>query len=115
MYNDDDLLEAIRADLRQRIHEAGLRPTAREVGMSATGLRALVDGSNPYIKTWNAILEWHALHRARPPALDARTAHNMLLTLTRHLPAERRYPLIRDIEALLRLGGAAPPEPGAAS
>ena len=97
----EELLE-IRDALRERIEEAGLRGTAREAGISATALRAIVDGaSRPYRQTWERLLEWHVANQDSPPPPHRREVRRMLLSMTRHLPPERRHPLIERMESLL--------------
>ena len=47
--------------LQARIVQVGLRPTARELGMSASGLAKLLDGdSEPRLRTVGKVLQWHA-------------------------------------------------------
>lgn len=57
------MIEQLRDAVGFRIEETGLRPTAREIGMSATGLAKFVNGSEPQMQTLHKLRKWHS---ARP-------------------------------------------------
>ena len=104
MNDKEAKLDVIRAALHQRIEETGLRATAREVGMSPTGLRQMVEGATPYKKTLDRITTWYALWRKDPPPVDPTTRHTMLVDLTRHLPKHLRESAIAEILRILDSG-----------
>ena len=98
----DPDLETIRAALKERIGEIGLRGTAREIGMSATGLRDVVDGvSRPYSLTWGRLVEWYVDLQDNPPPPGRREVRRALLSITRHLPRDERHQLIGQMEEML--------------
>lgn len=110
---DDQLLQEIRAALQARIHEIGLRATAREIGISPTAAQDLAFREvRPYTQTRELLGAWMAAWRDAPPPPDARETRRALFTLTRDLPPERRNEVIERIEAILaRVRGRAPDPP----
>jgi len=78
----DELLPVIRNLLQARVNDTSLRHTAREVGMSYTGLGELIErGRAPYGKTVKKLLKWYAEHAAHAaPDPQARDAGVELLT-----------------------------------
>jgi len=90
-------LEAIRAALRESIRTRGLRPVAREVGMSPSGLMRSLAGTRPYGPTRLKLSEWYC----RDDAGDRRTARDVLIDqLVERLPLRLRNQArqkIRDI------------------
>ena len=113
---DDPFLQEVRAALQARIHEIGLRATAREVGISPTAAQDLAFREvRPYRQTRELLRAWLAAWSDAPPAPDARETRRALLTLTRDLPPERRNEVIARIEGILervrgRLADEAPPD-----
>lgn len=85
--------------LRDRVAVMGLRFVAREVGMSPTGVRKVLNGSNPYQTTSTKLEQWAARHRAgqydtaRDAALEA---------LLQGMPYSRRDRAREQIAAILR-------------
>jgi len=77
-----ELLPVIRGLLQARVYQTSLRATAREVGMSYTGLSELIEmGRAPYGKTVQKLLKWYAEHAAHAaPDPQARDAGVELLT-----------------------------------
>ncbi|HEU0054644.1 MAG TPA: hypothetical protein VFQ39_15765 [Longimicrobium sp.] len=100
---DAERIREMREALRARIGEAGLRRTAREVGMSPTAIASFVAGrSRPYRRTWGLLAAWRAGLEERPPALEPLETRRVLLDLTRHLPHERRFEVVLEMEKMLR-------------
>jgi len=100
---NQDMVDEIRRALSARIEEVGLRATAREVGLSPTATKAIAeDRTEPYRKTLDRLLQWHAAHETSPPPPTNEELRRALLSVTRHLPAETRHPLIQRMETLLR-------------
>lgn len=54
------------------VENTSLRSVATEIGMSPTGLKKFLNGTNPYGPTLHKLRRWHAerLATARPPTLD---------------------------------------------
>jgi hypothetical protein len=79
-----ELLPVIRERLQARVYQTSLRATAREVGMSSTGLSDLIErGRTPYGKTVQKLLEWYAANGAdAAPDPRARDVGVELLTRT---------------------------------
>jgi len=98
-----DEVDEIRRALRERIEKVGLRATAREVGLSPTATKSIADDrAEPYRKTLERLRQWHADNETSPPSPTDEELRRTLLSITRHLPAETRHPLIQRMETLLR-------------
>jgi hypothetical protein len=98
-----DEVDEIRRALSERIEKVGLRATAREVGLSPTATKAIAENrAEPYRKTLERLRQWHADQETSPPPPTDEELRRALLSITRHLPAETRHPLIQRMEALLR-------------
>src|SRR4028118_2013034 len=97
MSHEKSKLDMIRGALRQRIAETSLRATARELGMSPTGLQQMIEGASPYKKTVDRITAWYAAWKKDPPPVDPATRHVMLVELTRHLPRDRREATMAEV------------------
>jgi hypothetical protein len=61
---------SIRAALRESVEVHSLRGTARELSMSPTGLRGVIDGNMPYVKTLRRARAWYATWLFRHGATD---------------------------------------------
>jgi hypothetical protein len=86
-----DPLPLIKKALGARIAATSLRATAREVGLSATGLHGLVyQDVIPYVKTRQKIAHWFAKYSASTPEEDGRLVGVELLTRRIHDPALRQ-------------------------
>ena len=105
-----EFLPLIRRKLQARIYETSLRATAREVGMSSTGLSDMIEkGTAPYGKTVQKLLAWYTRHGVGgAPEWEAREVGVELLTrnLSPKALRERAARVIRRIaeapgEALL--------------
>ena len=89
------ILDALRA----RVAVMGLRAVAREVGMSPSGLRKVLDGGGPFGPTREKLRTWHQRHLAG----DYRTAQDVAMeTLLRDVPRDHRARVEEQIRALLR-------------
>ncbi|HEX8695739.1 MAG TPA: hypothetical protein VF746_25210 [Longimicrobium sp.] len=60
---ESDELQQIREALATTEQRTSLRSLAREVGMSPTGLRGVIDGAEPYAKTWDKLRLWYSLRQ----------------------------------------------------
>jgi hypothetical protein len=90
----------VREALSRSVDTHGLRYTARELGMSPTGLRGLIDGTAPYGKTVRKARGWFAGFLQREGQLDEAEAL-ALQVLTSALPAERRDEVAKEIRDIV--------------
>lgn len=89
-------VEALRAAAAARVQVTGLRGTANEIGMSASGLLKFLAGAQPYKPTLGRLRAWHGDDDAQRER-DRVIAHFLGL-----LPAQRRTsaePLLRALVA----------------
>ena len=93
--------EVLRDALKRRVDETGLRATAREVGLSPTGLKGVLNGSALYPRTRVAVREWLAALEAGNPPIGAAEKREMLQALTRHLPPGRQETMMERIERMI--------------
>lgn len=109
-------LRRIREALELRVEQTSLRSTAREVGLSPSGLRKFLDGANPYSPTELKLQRWY-VRETRPDygsALTAAGAENALRILTQDIPSSRRDEVVERIHRVLleeyEQEGRRPPE-----
>lgn len=97
----DPDLEAVRAMLRERVGNQGLKLVAGEVEMSASGLRQFLGGTRPVRATRRKVLAW----RRRYVDGDPRTEDEVLVDeLLAARPKALRPELRRRMLALLADG-----------
>lgn len=93
-------LPRLREAVRGRVADAGLRPVAREVGITHRGLELFLDGAKPQPKTLAKLLRWYGEHLAAqegPPISES----DALLVLLRPLPpGARPHARVRTLEFL---------------
>ena len=82
-------IATIRGALDRSVEMYGLRSTAREVAMSPTGLRGLIDGREAYSQTFRKLRAWHAVWQARHGRLDD-ADEVALRVLLEAVPTDRR-------------------------
>lgn len=98
----DPELEPVRAALRERIEEAGLRPTAREVGMSPYALQNIAHGrTRPSSSTLGQLAEWYVRIRRNPPPPSRRQILQTLRSLAHHLPEDDRNRVVNQMAGVL--------------
>jgi hypothetical protein len=93
-------LDRIRSALDESTQVHGLRVTAKQLSMSPSGLRNLIDGARPYGKTVRRVQAWYAQwsqHHGSPDIAD-RVAIGVLVAT---VPAERRQAAIEKLEAVI--------------
>jgi hypothetical protein len=75
-------IDYLRGLLAERVEATSLRRVAREVGMSATGLKKFLLGTAPYSPTLRRLRKWYLHHDAVPTRMlvrdDARIALDVL-------------------------------------
>jgi hypothetical protein len=108
-------LAVLRARLAARLETASLRQVARDVGMTPSGLRHVLDGGRPQSATRRKLEAWYVRERElSPEAPDAETLRAALRLLVRELPAAERPDALRRLiqleKTLHREAGRRPPE-----
>lgn len=84
-------LATLRDALAAAVQDRSLRAVARELEMSPTGLRGLLDGADPYNKTWSKIRLWYARHAGGDGSPVApRSALALLQMALRDIPLQHR-------------------------
>lgn len=79
---------ALREAARHAIEMSSLRATAREIGMSAPGLKHFVGGGTPFERTTRKLRIWH--ERGLGGAASPELADEILDLLLGSLPADER-------------------------
>jgi hypothetical protein len=86
-------LSEIRQALADAVEQGSLRSVAREIGMSPTGLRGFIDGTEPYGKSIRKVRKWYTAYQGRTGGdLPAETVAFLVRTLVRRLPGTERAP-----------------------
>ena len=103
-------ITVLRETARLRVQAGSLRRTAREIGLSPTGLQGFLDGSEPYAPTMQKLLEWYVQEETRRAIqLSPESADAALALLVRHIPEPRRARAVRHLlRTLASEGGPAP-------
>jgi hypothetical protein len=74
-----------------RVEHTSLRGTAREIGMSPTGLKKFLLGTTPYSPTVRRLRRWYLQHAALPTGeVGVHDASAALQVLTHDLPPQAR-------------------------
>lgn len=97
------LIRRMRQAVAARAETTSLRATAREVGMSPTGLKKFVGGTAPYTKTVHRLRSWYLQHAVTSKEeLSAEDALAAFGVLVHGLPpgAARALAIERMIEGL---------------
>ena len=98
----------IRAALRQQIAETTLRGTARDLGMSPTGLRSFADGRDAFDSTLRRARTWYA-RWALEHGREAVAEENALEVLFGPLPESRRDVAIATCRTVIETFRVVPP------
>lgn len=101
---EESVVLAVAVELaRLRVDETSLRHVAREIGMSPTGLRGLLDGADPYGKTKEKMRAWYVRMRGLS-GVSPEVAENTILALLRSIPDPHRVAseLLDFVEGLHR-------------
>lgn len=84
-------IERLRAAVSSRVAVTSLRAVAREIGMSAPGLNAFLDGGHPRSATRRKLATWFIqFGAARTQGIDVDAAGTALSLLLDDLPPESR-------------------------
>ena len=77
----------IREAVQARVAATSLRKVAREVGMSPTGLKKFIDGTDPYSATVHRLRVWYVRYGTQHAAeIQTPDASAALAVLTHELP-----------------------------
>jgi methylphosphotriester-DNA--protein-cysteine methyltransferase len=101
-------VDEIRAALRQQIAETTLRGTARDLGMSPTGLRSFADGRDAFDSTLRRARAWYArwaLEHGQAAVAD----ENALEVLFGPLPESSRDVAIASCRRVIEALRSVPP------
>lgn len=108
--NDTSLVERVRTAAREAVALQGLRPVARDTGLSPSGLQKFLDGSTPYAPTWVKLQRWYSSGALSPEEIRAEAALSLLVD---GLPRERkpviRTRLLQFLREAYRVSGVAAP------
>src|SRR6476661_8499936 len=82
----------IREVASARVQATSLRRVAREIGMSPTGLRKFLDGTEPYTPTLHRLRVWYVRYAATPADEVAKEEASAALAVLTHdlSPTPRR-------------------------
>ncbi len=105
-----DELNVLRNALRQRVELTSLRATARELGMSPTGLHGFIEGTEPYVKTLRRARVWLAERVQGEGDQDLADARAIEILVSPLAPDRRDYgrEWLAQAVARLREGHAVP-------
>jgi hypothetical protein len=107
-------MEVVRQALRAAVERDGLRPVARAVGMTPTGLsKALETSLSPRSSTQTKMRDWYVRHGRAigPSTYSARIALEMMLEgLPEPHRADGIAQMLQLIERIYRNSGVHPPE-----
>lgn len=106
-------VESLRRAVALAVKANSLRAVARQVGMSAMGLRHFIDGRNPYSATLRKLTAWHVKHAALLESFSPATARSALDVLLEAMPESERdsaaLGLLHRLDAIHREKGVPPP------
>src|SRR5690606_24964255 len=95
-------IELLREAARTRAQETSLRETAAEIGLSWSGLRTFLAGTNPHLTTRRKLATWFDVRRDAPSGrLRRAAAQTALSLLVTELPAEVQPELTEGILAVI--------------
>ena len=60
-------VDLLRGAVRRAVEASSQRKVARQIGMSAPGLRAFLDGARPLRPTWRKLHAWYFRHGVHTP------------------------------------------------
>ncbi|HEX2094438.1 MAG TPA: hypothetical protein VHG28_18685 [Longimicrobiaceae bacterium] len=100
---------AIRRALADAVERTGLRPVARDVGITHPALLSIMEGTEPRPSTTRKLVEWFLRYDAAGGGdVDVETVRAALSLMLRHVPEERQADARRElVEALERISKAA--------
>lgn len=105
-------VDVLREAAKRRVDETSLRIAAGEIGVSYSGLRTFLKGTEPYAPTLAKLRAWYA-QTVEGRAMTPERARAMLAALVEPLPPERREEAVRElvtrlVESYRKSGADAP-------
>lgn len=94
-------VSVLREGAQRRVDETSLRTAAAEIGVSYSGLRTFLKGTEPYAPTLAKLRAWYA-QTVEGRAMTPERARAMLAALVEGMPPERRPEVLREIIEALR-------------
>ncbi|HEX5872393.1 MAG TPA: hypothetical protein VFY65_18315 [Longimicrobium sp.] len=95
-------LDAIRDATARAVASTSLRSVARDMGMTAMGLRAFLHGGDPRAATLRKLNEWYVREAARTREVSAETVEAALIILLDFFPEDKAGELRRRLLDVLR-------------
>ena len=98
------LIPLMREAAMERVERTSLRAAAREIGMSPTGLKKVLDGNMPYTKTVHRLRRWYLQHAGDArEELSEDEAHAALSVLVHDLPpGTRAYTVASMVDCVVQ-------------
>jgi hypothetical protein len=89
-------VSVLREAAQRRVDETSLRTAAAEIGVSYSGLRTFLKGTEPYAPTLAKLRAWYA-QTVEGRAMTPERARGMLAALVESMPVERREEAVREL------------------
>lgn len=89
-------VDVLREAAQRRVDDTSLRIAAGEIGVSYSGLRTFLKGTEPYAPTLAKLRAWYA-QTVEGQAMTPERARAMLAALVEGLPPERREEAAREL------------------
>lgn len=96
------LADTLREAVRQAAADSSLRAVARDVGMTAMGLKAFIEGTSPRADTLRKLRAWYVRESAEAGAVNAQAAEAAFAVVVANLPMERREAAREKLRDVLR-------------
>jgi hypothetical protein len=104
--SEDEEIALFRDVVGAAVSRTSLRGTARQIGMSPTGVRGFLNGSRPYGKTVEKMREWVATSPEAKTDLLPQTALALLRRILGNVPrVEQREALVELLAAVETVHG----------
>jgi len=100
----DIRIDTLRDAVAVRLETTSLRETARQIGLSPSGLSKFVTGSTPYPKTVRKLRSWYRLYVAKAEEVSAADVERALETMVLALPVRDRAQVRKRLILVLRDG-----------
>jgi hypothetical protein len=100
--SSDRRVQVLREAARRRVEEVGLREAAEEVGMSFSGLRTFLRGTDPRSTTVRKLSDWYA-RRASPDEHELEEVRKLAELLTRRFAGAAREEAADQLVQHIRL------------
>jgi hypothetical protein len=95
-------LEQVREEVAEAVEQGSLRGVAREIGMSPTGLKKYLGGTDPYGPTLRKLVPWYEKRALRPrPAPEAQLVARSVDVLLADFSEVEQAPLRAELATML--------------